>query len=237
MPDSHSDVGTCRPPALIQKRAADPFWETGRLMQPANRTRTSSLLRLRKRPSGKTSRAVHCEPAPSADGGEHGKRHAPNTPAKRALAVLDTPAPAEPLPPRRISKKVRAAIDAMMSGRCKRICDAQTSRSRYRRKLRKRGLSHRPRFPRWLSRSSGRRQRSQSGPPSREWLPIHRDSSRSVPLVTVLAAHLAGPELRADNRTDDLALSQDHFFNPFISEIFLLSAFEGGHPFPPFSRF
>jgi hypothetical protein len=48
----------------------------------------------------------------------------PGTPAKRALAVLDTPAPAEPLPPRRISKKVRAAIDAMVSGKCKRICDA-----------------------------------------------------------------------------------------------------------------
>jgi hypothetical protein len=48
----------------------------------------------------------------------------PGTPAKRALAVLDTPAPATPLPPRRISKKVRAAIDAMVSGKCKRICDA-----------------------------------------------------------------------------------------------------------------
>jgi hypothetical protein len=48
----------------------------------------------------------------------------PGTPARRALAVLDTPAPAEPLPPRRISKKVRAAIDAMVSGKCKRICDA-----------------------------------------------------------------------------------------------------------------
>jgi hypothetical protein len=48
----------------------------------------------------------------------------PGTPAKRALAVLDTPAPTEPVPPRRISKKVRAAIDAMVSGKCKRICDA-----------------------------------------------------------------------------------------------------------------
>jgi hypothetical protein len=49
----------------------------------------------------------------------------PGTPAKRALAVLDTPAPAEPVPPpRRISKKVRAAIDDMVSGKCKRICDA-----------------------------------------------------------------------------------------------------------------
>ena len=48
----------------------------------------------------------------------------PGTPAKRALAVLDNPAPTEPLPPRRISKMVRLAIDAMVSGKCKRICDA-----------------------------------------------------------------------------------------------------------------
>jgi hypothetical protein len=45
-------------------------------------------------------------------------------PAKRALAVLDTPPPATPLPPKRISKKVRAAIDAMVSGECKKIVDA-----------------------------------------------------------------------------------------------------------------
>jgi hypothetical protein len=48
----------------------------------------------------------------------------PGTPAKRALAAFDNPAPAEPLPPRRISKKVRAAIDAMVSGDCKKIKDA-----------------------------------------------------------------------------------------------------------------
>ena len=48
----------------------------------------------------------------------------PGTPAKRALAVLDAPAPAEPLPPRRISKKVRLAIDAMVSGDCKKISEA-----------------------------------------------------------------------------------------------------------------
>jgi hypothetical protein len=48
----------------------------------------------------------------------------PGTPAKRALAVLDNPPPATPLPPRRISKKVRAAIDAMVSGECKKICEA-----------------------------------------------------------------------------------------------------------------
>ena len=49
----------------------------------------------------------------------------PGTPAKRALAVLDQPAPiVPPDAPKRISKKVRAAIDAMVSGDCKRICDA-----------------------------------------------------------------------------------------------------------------
>jgi hypothetical protein len=48
----------------------------------------------------------------------------PPMPAKRALAALDQPAPADIGPPKRISKKVRAAIDAMVSGDCKRICDA-----------------------------------------------------------------------------------------------------------------
>jgi transposase-like protein len=82
------------------------------------------LPRLSKGPSGKTSRAVHCRPAPNADGGEYGKDHATRQPAKRALAALDNPAPAEPLPTRRISKKVRAAIDAMVSGDCKTIKEA-----------------------------------------------------------------------------------------------------------------
>jgi hypothetical protein len=49
----------------------------------------------------------------------------PPMPAKRALAVLDDPPPvATAGPPKRISKKVRAAIDAMVSGECKKICDA-----------------------------------------------------------------------------------------------------------------
>ena len=48
----------------------------------------------------------------------------PPMPAKRALAVLDTPVPAVPVPPRRISKKVRAAIDAMVNGEVKKICEA-----------------------------------------------------------------------------------------------------------------
>jgi hypothetical protein len=48
----------------------------------------------------------------------------PPTPAKRALAALDQPAAADIGPPKRISKKVRAAIDLMVSGDCKKICDA-----------------------------------------------------------------------------------------------------------------
>ena len=47
------------------------------------------------------------------------------TPAPRALAVLDKPPPDVPAGPhKRISAKVRAAIDAMVSGQCKKICDA-----------------------------------------------------------------------------------------------------------------
>lgn len=47
----------------------------------------------------------------------------PGTPAKRTLAVLDNAAPAgtEAAPPARISGKIKAAIDAMVSGDCKNI--------------------------------------------------------------------------------------------------------------------
>jgi hypothetical protein len=45
-------------------------------------------------------------------------------PAKRALAALDQPALADTGPPKRISKKVRAAIDAMVCGDCKKIVEA-----------------------------------------------------------------------------------------------------------------
>jgi hypothetical protein len=49
----------------------------------------------------------------------------PGTPARRALAVLDDPAPAGVAgPPKRISKKVRNAIDALVSGDCKQIKEA-----------------------------------------------------------------------------------------------------------------
>jgi len=48
-----------------------------------------------------------------------------NPPAKRALEALEAPAPIVPAnAPKSISKKVRAAIDAMVSGDCKKICDA-----------------------------------------------------------------------------------------------------------------
>jgi hypothetical protein len=49
----------------------------------------------------------------------------PPMPAKRALAALDQPAPVADIgAPKRISPKVRAAIDAMVSGECKNITDA-----------------------------------------------------------------------------------------------------------------
>jgi hypothetical protein len=47
------------------------------------------------------------------------------TPARRALAVLDTPPmPEAAIPARRISAKVRSGIDAMITGDCKTIKDA-----------------------------------------------------------------------------------------------------------------
>jgi hypothetical protein len=54
------------------------------------------------------------------------KEITPAMPAKRALAVLDQPAAtaATGVVPKRISKKVRAAIDAMVTGECKKIVDA-----------------------------------------------------------------------------------------------------------------
>jgi hypothetical protein len=48
----------------------------------------------------------------------------PGTPAKRALAVLDIPKPAEPVKPLRITDKVRRAIHLLVSGECKQITEA-----------------------------------------------------------------------------------------------------------------
>ena len=68
---------------------------------------------------------MRCAATPSADGGSMENVTPPGTPAKRALAVLDQPPPDVPAgPPKRISKKVRAAIDAMVSGDCKQIKEA-----------------------------------------------------------------------------------------------------------------
>jgi hypothetical protein len=46
------------------------------------------------------------------------------TPAKRALAALDSPPKPEMAAHKRISKRVTAAIDLMVSGECKQIKDA-----------------------------------------------------------------------------------------------------------------
>ena len=49
----------------------------------------------------------------------------PNTPAKRALAVLDTAAPAEPVNKAlRITEKVRRAVHLLVAGDCKTITEA-----------------------------------------------------------------------------------------------------------------
>ena len=45
-------------------------------------------------------------------------------PAPRALEAADLPAPAVPVPPKRISAKVRAAIGYMVNGDCKKVCEA-----------------------------------------------------------------------------------------------------------------
>jgi hypothetical protein len=66
---------------------------------------------------------VRCDGKGRAEAG--GMENITPAPAKRALAVLDNPpAPADAVPARRISKKVRVAIDAMVSGECKTIADA-----------------------------------------------------------------------------------------------------------------
>jgi hypothetical protein len=73
----------------------------------------------------KTSRQCVANPrqAPTVPSMEN--KTPPGTPARRALAALDNPPLDVPAGPhKRISAKVRRAIDAMVSGKCKRICDA-----------------------------------------------------------------------------------------------------------------
>ena len=90
--------------------------------EPAETGRMGGLLRLNKRPSGKRDLLSALR----------GVRPAVNyatmekPPAKRALEAIDQPTPAAPISiaPRRISAKVRRAIDLMVNGDCKKICDA-----------------------------------------------------------------------------------------------------------------
>ena len=84
---------------------------------------TKLVPRLGKWPSCKTSR--WCVASRARAQTVASMENITNMPAKRALAVLDEPAPAAvPGPPKRVSKKVRAAIDAMVSGDCKKIKEA-----------------------------------------------------------------------------------------------------------------
>ena len=107
-----------------------PFVPRGVVPEKFKRSMVESVallamaLESRRGPTRKTSRVVRCAATPSAHGATMENITPPGTPAKRALAVLDTPAPSEPIAAKRISKKVRAAIDAMVSGQCKKICDA-----------------------------------------------------------------------------------------------------------------
>src|SRR5258708_39546231 len=73
---------------------------------------------------GKRHAAARCDQRRTADGAKMENITPPGMPARRALAVLDNPPPESPGPPQRVSKKVRAAIDLMVTGQCKRICDA-----------------------------------------------------------------------------------------------------------------
>jgi hypothetical protein len=64
---------------------------------------------------------VRCEPAALADDGAMENA----VPAKRALAALDTAPPADTeAAAKRVSKKVAAAIDKLVSGECKKIAEA-----------------------------------------------------------------------------------------------------------------
>ena len=107
-----------------------PFVPRGVVPEKFKRSMVESVallamaLESRRGPIRKTSRVVRCEQPGSADGADMENITPPGTPAKRALAVLDQPAPAVSGPPKRISKKVRAAIDAMVTGECKTIKEA-----------------------------------------------------------------------------------------------------------------
>jgi hypothetical protein len=73
------------------------------------------------RTKGKRHASVRCDSRGSADSAI--MENIP-TPAKRALAVLDTPPADVDIPAKRISKRVRTAIGYMVSGECKKITEA-----------------------------------------------------------------------------------------------------------------
>jgi hypothetical protein len=78
------------------------------------------------RPAQKRDVSVRCGSEAGADTAIM-ENITPPKPAKRALAALDLPAPAagaDVIAPKRISPKVRAAIDALVSGDCKKVCAA-----------------------------------------------------------------------------------------------------------------
>jgi hypothetical protein len=108
-----------------------PFVPRGVVPEKFKRSMVDSVallamaLESRRGPTRKTSRVVRCAATPSAHGATMENITPPGTPAKRALAVLDQPAPTTDIgPPKRISKRVRAAIDAMVTGECKTIKEA-----------------------------------------------------------------------------------------------------------------
>src|SRR5258705_4014652 len=80
-----------------------------------------ALAKLHGRPTSAPRHVtVHCASPRTGDGARMETR----MPSKRALAVLDEPPPTEPLSTRRISKKVRAAIDALVNGNCRTVAEA-----------------------------------------------------------------------------------------------------------------
>ena len=73
----------------------------------------------------KSHAAVRCRDPRTGDGAEHGKYHAPrHTGQTRACRARYPGADVPAGPHKRVSAKVRRAIDAMVSGKCKLICDA-----------------------------------------------------------------------------------------------------------------
>ena len=105
------------------------------IIEPASKTLTSESPRPgndvsalsapgRHFEAGKTSRAVRCEPPASGEGGEHGKDHATRHTGQTRSRRFRQPRAGRTAAAAPHLKKVRAAIDAMVSGDCKKIKDA-----------------------------------------------------------------------------------------------------------------